>query len=61
MQLIGYLDNYKGSKGATYKDDYRAILSWVISKYQEEKLKSKAKQSDSDTDNIFLKIGREGF
>lgn len=24
------LDLYKGSKGKTYKDDYRAILSWVV-------------------------------
>ena len=24
------LDNYKGSKGKTYKSDYRAILLWVV-------------------------------
>jgi hypothetical protein len=27
---IEILDNYKGSKGKQYKDDYRAILSWVV-------------------------------
>lgn len=27
---ITELDLYKGSKGKTYKDDYRAILSWVV-------------------------------
>lgn len=27
---IQKLDFYKGSKGKTYKDDYRAILSWVV-------------------------------
>lgn len=24
------LDNYKGARGKTYKDDYRAILCWVV-------------------------------
>jgi len=31
-RMIAVLDNYKGSKGKTYKDDYRAILSWVVEK-----------------------------
>lgn len=29
-------DNYKGSKGKTYKSDYRAILSWVADKVTKE-------------------------
>lgn len=29
-QCIFKLNNYKGSKGKTYKSDYRAILSWVV-------------------------------
>lgn len=29
-KLIDKLDNFKGSKGRTYKSDYRAILSWVV-------------------------------
>ena len=29
---ITELDLYKGSNGKTYKDDYRAILSWVVEK-----------------------------
>lgn len=28
LQMIEKLDNYKGSKGKKYKDDYRAILGW---------------------------------
>ena len=28
--LIEILDNYKGSNGKRYKNDYRAILNWVI-------------------------------
>lgn len=35
-KCISVLDNYKGSKGKTYKDDYRAILSWVIDKVKSE-------------------------
>lgn len=31
-KMIDTLDNYKGSKGKVYKDDYRAILSWVVDK-----------------------------
>lgn len=37
-QCIKTLDNYKGSKGKTYKDDYRAILSWVVDKVKEKHL-----------------------
>lgn len=36
-KMITVLDNYKGSKGKTYKSDYRAILSWVTDKIQSEK------------------------
>ncbi len=35
-RCIEILDNYKGAKGKQYKSDYRAILSWVLSKYEEE-------------------------
>lgn len=35
-RAIEVLDNYKGSKGKTYKSDYRAILSWVIERVNEE-------------------------
>ena len=34
--MINILDNYKGAKGKRYKEDYRAILSWVVGKYKEE-------------------------
>lgn len=33
---IERLDLYKGSKGRTYKDDYRAILSWVVKRVEED-------------------------
>ncbi len=35
-RAIEILDNYKGSKGKTYKNDYRAILSWVTERVEEE-------------------------
>lgn len=35
-RMVEILSNYKGSKGKTYKSDYRAILSWVANRYQEE-------------------------
>jgi hypothetical protein len=36
IRMIEILDNYKGSKGVKYKDDYRAILNWVVGRYKEE-------------------------
>jgi uncharacterized protein YdaU (DUF1376 family) len=31
-QMLDTLDAYKGSKGKKYRDDYRAVLSWVAEK-----------------------------
>ena len=36
-EMIEMLDNYKGSSGRKYKSDYKAILSWVVSKWTKEK------------------------
>ncbi len=36
-RLIEILDNAKGAKGYKYKSDYRAILNWVVKRYQEER------------------------
>lgn len=35
-EMIETLDNYKGSSGRRYKSDYRAILSWVVQRYEED-------------------------
>ncbi len=35
-RMVEILDNYKGAKGKTYKNDYRAILNWVVKRYEEE-------------------------
>lgn len=47
-QCIIILDNYKGSKGKTYKNDYRAILSWVI---DENKKRNGGTKNGPATDN----------
>lgn len=36
-RCVEILDNYKGANGKRYKSDYRAILSWVVARYQEER------------------------
>ncbi|MFV0519752.1 MAG: DUF4373 domain-containing protein [Lachnospirales bacterium] len=35
-RCIEILDNYKGANGKKYTSDYRAILNWVIKRYDEE-------------------------
>lgn len=56
QKCIEKLDLYKGSKGKTYKDDYRAILSWVIedieAKYPNLKRRS-TPVAQARTDNPF--------
>lgn len=46
-KMIEILDNYKGSTGKKYNSDYRAILSWVVERVQNEK---QNKQNDRYTD-----------
>jgi hypothetical protein len=43
--MIAILDNYKGSSGKTYKNDYKAILSWVVKRYQEDRQKARTTKS----------------
>lgn len=38
-RCVELLDNYKGSSGKSYKDDYRAIHNWVLGRYHEEQAK----------------------
>ena len=56
-RCIEILDNYKGAKGKKYKSDYRAILNWVVERYEEEK---RRKQQDKPkTNNPFLELAKE--
>lgn len=34
--MVTQLDNYKAARGMTYKSDYRAILNWVVEKYEKQ-------------------------
>lgn len=48
QRMIEILDNYKGSTGKKYKDDYRAVLSWVVKRVNsdnESKFSSKSDKS----------------
>lgn len=38
-RCVEILDNYKGSTGKKYVSDYRAMLNWVLARYEEEKTK----------------------
>ena len=42
-KMIDILDNYKGSSNKKYASDYRAILSWVVSKINDSKTDTKPK------------------
>ena len=35
-RCVEILDNYKGANGKKYDSDYRAILNWVVARYQSE-------------------------
>ena len=40
-EMIETLDNYKGASGKRYKSDYRAILTWVVKRYEEDCYRSR--------------------
>jgi hypothetical protein len=42
-RCVEILDNYKGANGKRYKSDYRAILNWVLDRYQDEATKKSQK------------------
>lgn len=48
-RMVEILDNYKGSKGARYKSDYRTILNWVVDRYNEENLKYGTQRQTNST------------
>lgn len=57
---IQKLDNYKGSTGKKYASDYKAILSWVLESYREDREKhAQGKERRAVSDNPFLDMLRE--
>ncbi|BES65872.1 hypothetical protein SANA_23110 [Gottschalkiaceae bacterium SANA] len=49
--MIDALDNYKGAHGKKYASDYRAILSWVVGKYEDQKLKGRKSDERSEVND----------
>ncbi|MEG1894605.1 MAG: DUF4373 domain-containing protein [Oscillospiraceae bacterium] len=60
-RMIEVLDNYKGSKGTTYKNDYRAILNWVVDRVNEELKKGVGSYGGFGTDRQDTTAGSTGF
>ena len=56
-RCIEILDNYKGASGKKYKSDYRAILNWVVERYEEESRRNQ--QDKPKTNNPFLDLAKE--
>ena len=60
QSMIEILDNYKGSHGKKYKSDYRAILNWVVKRYEEEKQKNeKEKKGEPKSWNVLRQLYNE--
>lgn len=58
-RCVEILDNYKGANGKKYDSDYRAILNWVVERYEEETAKQPPKKSTPssfDTEEIMRQI-----
>ncbi len=49
--MIDALDNYKGAHGKKYASDYRAILSWVVGKYEEQVTKEQKSSERSESND----------
>ncbi len=49
--MIDALDNYKGAHGRKYASDYRAILSWVVGKYEEHAAKVRIAEGRSEVND----------
>lgn len=60
-QCIEVLDNYKGSKGKKYKNDYRAILSWVVDRVKQNNSFNDRRKSkeQAEIDAFMEKTARE--
>lgn len=52
-KCVEVLDNYKGSSGKKYKDDYRAILNWVVDRVKEKHPELVRRETTSFSGNPF--------
>lgn len=53
-RCIEILDDYKGASGKQYRSDYRAMLSWVLARYEREPEKKERSYSMSDIEELML-------
>ncbi|MBQ4447402.1 MAG: hypothetical protein II897_03820 [Clostridia bacterium] len=53
QKLIEELDNYKVANGKRYKDDYRAILNWVVEKCEKKYPGLKTAKTEIGAENPF--------
>ena len=56
VRCIEILDNYKGSNGKKYDSDYRAILNWVVNRYEEEQRYQQTGKGKPDTLDVLAAI-----
>lgn len=70
LRLIEILNNYKGQENKHYASDYRAILNWVVNRYEEEQARKRqqprkpAPTPDAghvDTDADWQSFYQEGY
>jgi DNA replication protein DnaD len=59
-EMIDILNNYKLSSGKVYKDDYRAILSWVVGEYNKRHSQNKSQQGKPQNFNNFQQRKYDG-
>ena len=57
-RCIEILDNYKGANGKKYKSDYRAILNWVVGRYEEDQARH-VPRSGKPPRNIYAELAEE--
>ncbi|MFA5849969.1 MAG: hypothetical protein WC833_08800 [Bacteroidales bacterium] len=60
-ELINILNNYKGSKGKTYKSDYLAIKNWVVDRLKEKKVSAGQPLSKVEKMMSALNNAKNGF
>jgi len=55
-RCIEILDNYKGANGKKYTSDYRAILNWVITRYEQEDNQKGLGKKDDECENAIRRL-----
>ena len=59
-RCVEILDNYKGANGKKYASDYRAILNWVVKRYEEEAGRNGLRAPDQPHDPTVNPFERRG-